>query len=103
MRPIRPFHRPAPRPAPLLLAALTALAAGAVPASAQQRPAAQPISVVEATIPQMREALEQKRVTSRELVMQSLARIATYEERVNAVIAVNPRALALADSLDRER
>ncbi len=43
------------------------------------------------------------RVTSRELVQQSLIRIATYEERLNAVMAVNPHALEEAEALDRER
>ena len=51
----------------------------------------------------MRAAMEQGRVTSRELVTQSLIRIATYEERLNAVITVNPNALAEADARDRER
>ncbi|MBV6521306.1 MAG: putative amidase AmiD [Gemmatimonadaceae bacterium] len=73
-----------------------------------QRPAAPQrnvvaFSVVEASIDDMRAALQQGRVTSRELVRQYLARIATYEDRLNAVIYVNPRALADADSLDRER
>jgi amidase len=60
-------------------------------------------SVVEATIPQMREAMEQKRLTSRQLVMLYLARIAMYEDRLNATLAVNPHALEEADRLDRER
>jgi amidase len=60
-------------------------------------------TVVEATIPEMRAALEQRRVTSRELVLQYLVRIATYEDKLNAVIAVNPKALAEAEALDRER
>ncbi|HEV7239575.1 MAG TPA: amidase family protein [Thermoanaerobaculia bacterium] len=60
-------------------------------------------SVVEATIPDMQKALREKRVTSRELVLQSLVRIATYEDRLNAIITVNPRALAEAEALDRER
>jgi len=59
--------------------------------------------VVEATIPQMQQALAAGTVTSRELVEAYLVRIATYEERFNATIAVNPRALAIADSLDAER
>jgi len=59
--------------------------------------------VVEATIPEMQEALAEGSVTSRELVEAHLVRIATYEEAVNATIAVNPRALEIADSLDRER
>ncbi len=59
--------------------------------------------VYEATIPQMRAALDQKRVTSRELVTQYLIRIATYEPTLHAAIAVNPNALKDADELDRER
>ena len=60
-------------------------------------------SVVEATIPELQAALRSGRVTSRELVLQYLARIATYEDKLNAVITVNPRALEEADTLDRER
>jgi amidase len=62
-----------------------------------------PFSVVEATITQMRDALRAGRVTSRELVRESLVRIATYEDRLNAVIAVNPHALREAEERDRER
>jgi amidase len=64
---------------------------------------AQQFSVVETSIPDMRHALEQKRVTSHELVRQYLERIGMYEDRLHAVITVNPRALAIADSLDRLR
>jgi amidase len=63
----------------------------------------QTFSVVEASIPQMRTALEQKRVTSRELVTQYLARIAMYEDLLHAAIMVNPHALEQADEMDRER
>ena len=66
-------------------------------------PAAEPFTVVESSIPAMRSAMVERRVSSRELVLQSLARIATFEDRINAVVAVNPRALAEADALDRER
>jgi amidase len=51
----------------------------------------------------MQRAMEEGRVTSRELVEQYLMRIALYEEALNAIITVNPRALEIADSLDRER
>ena len=51
----------------------------------------------------MRAALEARRVTSHELVQQSLTRIALHEDRLNAIIYVNPRALEEADALDRER
>ena len=60
-------------------------------------------SVFEATIPQLRAALEKGRTTSREIVLQYLARIALYEDRLNAAITVNPRALAEAEARDRER
>ncbi len=79
----------------LLIAALAA----AKPLAAQ----GQRFSVVETSIADMRAALEQHRTTSREIVQQYLARIAMYEDKLHAVIAVNPRALAIADSLDRER
>ena len=71
----------------------------ALPAQ-QPRPA---FDVAEATIPQLQAALAAGRVTSRELVLLYLARIATYEHTLNAVIAVSPTALAEADALDRER
>jgi amidase len=70
---------------------------------AQNGGSAHPFSVVEATIVDMRTAMEQKRVTSHELVTQYLTRIATYENKIHAVITVNPRALQEADERDRER
>jgi len=60
-------------------------------------------SVVEATIPQMQQAMSEGRVTARELVTQYLVRLGLYEDRLNAALAVNPRALEEADALDRER
>lgn len=62
-----------------------------------------PFSVVEAGIPELRLAMEQGRVTSRQLVQQYLTRIALYEDRLNGVMAVNPKALEAADERDRER
>ena len=59
--------------------------------------------VVEATITEMQDAMTDGRITSRDLVEAHLLRIAMYEERVNAVIAINPEALEEADRLDRER
>jgi amidase len=69
---------------------------------AQRRPTT-PFTIVEASIADLRTAMEQGRTTSHAIVQQSLERIATYEERLNATIAVNPRALAEADERDRER
>src|SRR5262249_37831102 len=78
--------------------ALTAQTRKTAPAAARK-----PFSVVEATIPQMRTAMEQGRVTSKEIVRQYLVRLATYEDRLHAAITVNPQALAIADERDRER
>ena len=64
--------------------------------SGQTRKAAarrKPFSVVEATIPEMRAAMEQGRLTSREIVRQYLVRIATYEDMLHAAITINPKAL----------
>ena len=60
-------------------------------------------SVVEATIPQMQAAMAKGQVTSRQLIEQYLMRLGLYEDRLNAALAVNPRALEEADALDRER
>ena len=60
-------------------------------------------SIVEASIIDMQRAMEQGRVTSRQLVEQSLIRIATFEDRLNAVMTVNPRAIEEAEAFDRER
>ncbi len=88
------------RPAVLLVAALIpALFASCMTTHGSS----EPFDVVEATIPQMRGAMEEGRISSRDLVEAHLLRIALYEETVNAVIAVNAEALAEADRLDRER
>jgi amidase len=83
----------------LVLAVAVALAAqdrrGTAPAL--------PFTVVEASISDMRQAMERGRITSRELIIQSLTRIALYEDRLNAVIAVNPKAVAEAEARDKER
>ena len=75
----------------------------APPPAALAATKSQSLSVVEATIPEMQAALKAGRVTSHDLVQQYLTRIATYEDRLNAAMYVNPNALAEADQLDRER
>jgi len=82
---------------PCLLAAVTT---EAKPKPAKAPP---PFTVVEASISDMQKALAEHRVTSRELVQQYLVRIGTYEDKLNAAITVNPKALEEADALDRER
>jgi amidase len=62
-----------------------------------------PFSVVEASIADLQAAMREGRTTSRSIVTQYLTRIATYEDGINAVIQVNPKALEEADARDRER
>jgi amidase len=58
--------------------------------------------VVEATIPEMQKAMQEGRTSSRKMVEQYLVRIALYNDKLNAVITVNPKALEEADRLDQE-
>jgi len=81
-----------------LILALAAVAAVAATPSIPRR-----VTVVETSIADMQRALQQHRVTSHELVQQSLTRIALYEDRLNAIIYVNPHALEDADERDRDR
>lgn len=66
-------------------------------------PAKPRFNVVEASIPDMQKAMHERRTTSREIVEQYLLRIAMYEDRLNAIITVNPNVLKEADERDRER
>ena len=89
----------------LLCAALAAAAAGCGEPR-DDAATAPPFDVLEKSIPELQAAMADGRVTSRELVAQYLARIAAYDDRgpaLNAMIAVNGRALDEADALDRER
>jgi amidase len=60
-------------------------------------------SVVERSIAELRDAMEQGHTTSRQIVHEYLVRIALYEERLNGVMTVNPDALREAEERDRER
>src|ERR1700730_9030549 len=83
------------------VAATIAAAILTIAARASARP--KPFTVVEMTIDDMRAALRQRRVTSRQIVTQYLERIATYEDRLHAALTLNPDALKEADELDRSR
>nr|QIQ10695.1 Glutamyl-tRNA(Gln) amidotransferase subunit A [uncultured bacterium] len=81
-------------------------------AAARQRgrpqvPAAPPLfDVHERSILELQAAQADGRVTSRGLVESYLARIRAYDQAgpaLNAIVTLNPKALADADSLDRER
>ncbi len=67
------------------------------------KPSQRSFTVIEASIPEMQAAMRTGRVTSRELVLQYLTRIALYEDKLHAAITVNPNALKEAEALDRER
>lgn len=77
------------------------MAAAAGPAVARQTGGFQ---VEETTIAQIHAAMSAGRLTCRALVERYLARIAAYDKAgpaINALIVVNPKALEVADSLDR--
>jgi amidase len=65
--------------------------------------ASSPPGIVEWTIPQLGNAMADGRLTSRQIVVQYLTRLGLYEDRLHAAIAINPRALELAEERDRER
>ena len=79
-----------------------AMALSSCSASPPAAPAA-PFDVVEASIPEMQDAMRDGRTTSRQIVTQYLTRIGLYEDGLNVAVAINPNALAQADALDRER
>ena len=74
-----------------------------VHAQQQPRPPA-PFEVAETSIAEIHGAMRGGTLTCRELVEAYLKRIAAYDKTgpaINALIVVNPNALAIADSLDR--
>ena len=85
---------------PVFASVVLVLGAQSRPSAPAQRPA---FTVVEATIPAMRRALAQRRTTSRRIVTEYLTRIAMYEDKLHAALAVNPNALKEADDRDRGR
>ncbi len=69
-----------------------------------QRPSPSTFRVEETTIAQVHAAFKSRQLTCHALVARYLDRIARYDKRgpaINALITVNPQALAIADSLDR--
>jgi Asp-tRNA(Asn)/Glu-tRNA(Gln) amidotransferase A subunit family amidase len=86
-----------------LVGLLAALAlAGASLSAGQPRPA--PFELEETTIARIHAALRAGQLTCRGLVDQYLARIAAFDKAgpaLNAIVVINPHALAEADELDR--
>jgi len=91
----------------LLITLLASLAFGQKKHDKSKAPSAvpppPPFNVVEASISDMTKAMQEGRVTSCQLVTQYLVRIGMYEDKLHAVMTVNPNALAEADDRDRER
>ena len=83
------------------LGSMLVLVAAARPAAAQR---VTPIAVEEATIAGVHAAMRDGRLGCRALVSEYLRRIEAYDRQgpaINAIVVVNERALAEADSLDR--
>jgi amidase len=101
------------RTAPTLVAVLLAVSMSVVlvefhvpPGIALAQTPAARFDVVEQTIFEQQNAMREGRATSRQIVEQYLARIKAYDQegpQLNAFIALNPRALEIADALDAER
>ena len=84
------------------VAVLAAL--GAVSHSARAQQSRPPFRFAEATIAQVHSAIRQGTMTCHAIVAGYLARIERFDKRgpsLNAIILTNPKALAVADSLDR--
>jgi len=74
--------------------------------SARHGAVADDFSLAETTIDQLQEGMRSGAYTARSIAEQYLARIDAMDQRgpaVNAIIELNPEALAIADSLDAER
>ena len=84
-------------PRPYILPLLLALPLAPIPAQ-------RAFPIEETTIARVHAAMRARTLTCRALVRRYLARIEAYDKRgpaLNALVVVNPRALALADSMDR--
>ena len=84
------------------VAALVLFALVALPAPSPAQPPA-PFVVEEATIAQVHAAMRDGRLTCRQLVSAYLKRIDTFDKNgpaINAIVLINPEALAQADALD---
>jgi amidase len=96
------------RPAsPLLPLVLLSLVAISLPVAAEKHGVGTArLDLVEATVPEMKHALQTGLITSEQLVQMYLARIAAYDDagpKLNAFLHVNPNALAEARQLDALR
>jgi amidase len=89
-----------------VVAAAVLLFGGALVGQGRAQAPTRSFELMEATIPELQAALAAGTVTSRELVTRYLARIDAYDQKgpaLNAISAINDRALTEADALDAER
>jgi amidase len=92
--------------APLAAQRAEAASTAKPPPSAQAASVVQPFDLDEITLAALQDGMKSGKFTARSLTEKYLARIEEIDKRgpgVNAVIEVNPDALAIADALDRER
>jgi amidase len=84
---------------------LTAVSGAAVLASARSAAAGGPVQVdlEETTIAALQSAMASGSVTSKDIVSGYLVRIKELNPKLNALIEINPDALAIAEQMDRER
>ncbi len=76
------------------------------PSTARAEAQAGPLSVLDATIPELQAAMDRGELTSVQLVETYLARMEAYDQngaRLNAILRINPGALEEAALRDRER
>jgi amidase len=93
-----------PRHAQRAIALLLAVTSAAAPQTVAAQPARRPFRIEEATIAQIHAAFKAKSLTCRTLTTSYLDRMEALDKRgpaINAIVLVNPQALAVADSLDR--
>ncbi len=85
--------------ASLLTASLIPVIAWHMPEQSRKK-----FEVHEATIPEIHQAMRSGQITCRQLVEAYLRRISAYDQstKLNAIVIVNPNALAEADKLDAE-
>jgi amidase len=90
----------------VLVASMVALAVAMPLAQRQSQTTLPAFTILEKTIPELQAAMQARTVTSRDLVTMYLARIKMYDQdgpKLNAMIALNPKALDEAAALDAER
>jgi len=94
------------------LAALALCAASLAVSAAERKPAPKPAAratafdVVEASIADLQKAMASGHMTSKQITSLYLARIKAIDKagpKLNAIIELNPDALAIAEALDAER